>query len=931
MGNLLSRSSRPDALADPSGSTTTTTTTGNAGGSGNASSRKDRQRQRFSLQQIEPLDLPPPTPLPEDAATVFDPADPHHLHQLLHPYHLQHHHVHSPSQPQQFFGYQKPDERQPSSLPPFSAVSSAPSFRRRDSHSSSVFQSARETFSFSDALPDPETSSGSARPPSVDCHHNDPIVVDEDPSDPEKTEAEQTSAVATHLIDAVATPTTPSTKATTSPTPAPVVTPASPLAVSTPVPEPPPSELQNRGSSAPGEASNGASNPALFYIPAAGTLTGGSLLRSRGSLASRRSSAASIGNDRVHISPLSLTLPKSGTASAAASTPHPNALAATPPSSLFLHTNPSSGPSSSFPPPHHHHHPLANSIVAGDPPNHLQPPRLNLSFFSGPSATLIPDSPMSAGGPKPGAQVATVIATALDPAILPAWLDRLASKGPVQAPAYLERLYRKIEETESQRGSSPVTVGGVNLFSSRASSERGNLRRNRYTDIVPYDRFRVPLKYPSPVMTGNGAMANPPRFSDYINASFLDTTPTRFSATGLPDPYEDRLAGKKYISTQGPLPETVKDFWGMLWDHNVRVIVMLTKEEERGRPKCHRYWPVDDPPRPATRAAHPHGPGEIEVRVVSRRNVCNGEVTLREFEVRRYARQRHGGGGGDGGDGMDTEPEETRAMWHVHYLNWPDHKSSTARTVLEVIDISNSLQALEPSAGPMVVHCSAGCGRTGTFCVIDSVLHQMESGMFIHPASGSPDGGSGLPSSVSAPAFPTPLAVTPGSRYRKRFHLEGSDDPDEVDDPVLACVMRLRERRVAMVQTLEQFAFCYEAVVTRVIDWAVAQRRISWTPVSRPLPRPPGAVTPAPVVAVAPASAGGPLSAMPGPRSAGGWGRGSFPGGAAGGGGGLEPVVEKSPAGNSPGVPPTPLVPPTPGPSGMAFDWDAALKKVADN
>ncbi|KAJ3107085.1 hypothetical protein HDU96_008027 [Phlyctochytrium bullatum] len=518
---------------------------------------------------------------------------------------------------------------------------------------------------------------------------------------------------------------------------------------------------------------------------------------------------------------------------------------------------------------------------------------------------------MSAGGPKPGAQVATVIATALDPSILPSWLDRIAAKGPLQAPAYFERLYKKIEETESERLNGNTYSAGehgarVNLYSTRASSERGNLRRNRYTDIVPYDRYRVPLRHPSPVIAGNGAIANPPRYSDYINASFLDTTPSA-DENGSTSVY-----GKQYISTQGPLPETVRDFWAMIWDQNVRVIVMLTKEEERGRPKCHRYWPSEE----AAPLLYPYGSNELDVQSRGKQTLPSGEVTVRELHLRLKSKN---------GEEVDSE----RVVWHIQFLNWPDHKSSSARSVLEVIDLANSLQQRVPAAGPMLVHCSAGCGRTGTFCTIDSVLYQMQSGMFLKDES----------SRASGKAL--------------RFHLESSDNPDDLDDPVLACVMRLRERRVAMVQTLEQFAFCYEAVVARLIDWSLSGHPITWTTVEKPSARNPTSahVTPGASFYTPPSyptntlpnsaaptssagSTGGPLSSLPqgiptpgAPRSAGGWGRTSS---LSYSGGNLETLPERSPSRNSPGVPPTPLVPPTPGPSGIAFDWDAALRKVAD-
>ncbi|KAJ3106603.1 hypothetical protein HDU97_005968 [Phlyctochytrium planicorne] len=1021
---------------------------GSGASTGHPNSSGSRRHLRFSLQQIEPLDLPPeqPTfgenpliqqhplqqvPPPPNQQDNSSSAFAYPSYPYSHPpssAHQQYHHPFSGSDLQQ-----KDQLGHPSPAfyggAPFSALStsasSGPVRGRSNSYSSTVFQSARESFSFSDALPDTQQQQqhhplppppSLAQTPSLQFSLSPDVAYLASQQLQQQTVSESSFGqdFATSSENTAATPakdlsSTDTSSASTANEPsAPLavtdVEPHQPLEPFKPAPalastsssfsssassespstqdtapSAPTSEETSSSSATATPADQGATSPTPLHLPTAVSLAN-PIIRTRGSLASRRSSAAGggVANERIQVSPLSLTLPKSG-GSHASGTPHPNTL-------------PSLSLGFQFQQPH----PL--SSVVSSTPNHLQPPRLNLSFFSGPSATFIPDSPMSAGGPKPGAQVATVLATAMDPATLPVWLDRLAAKGPVQAPAYLERMFRRIEETEYQRNSANLPPGTVNPFASRASSERGNLRRNRYTDIVPYDRFRVPLRYATPVMTGNGSVANPPRFSDYINATFLDTTPNLRPGPNGQDPFEGRLAGKKYISTQGPLPETVKDFWGMVWDQGVRVIVMLTKEEERGRPKCHRYWPGEDPsprstssagglavgggpspsgsatppsrsPASLPRVVHPHGPGELEVVVQSKRIVLNGEVVLRELVVRRFAVKRGAsttvapappaptkdnqpplyveleGGKVELMESDEVEETGTRTLWHVHYLNWPDHKSSSARTVLEVIDLANSLQAKEPNAGPMLVHCSAGCGRTGTFCVIDSVLHQLESGMLQFPQ--------GYLDVVSS------ATVSPAVTQFRRFQIEGSEDADEVDDPILACVMRLRERRVAMVQTLEQFAFCYEAVVTRMIDWAVAHRKITWTPVDRP------SVARSAVAASAGGQIGGPTSATVGggPRSAGGWGRppsvhgypsnsslasttsiassSTSAASAKGGPGpmnGLESVAEGSPTspvrgrgGGSPGVPQTPLVPPTPGPHGMAFDFEAALKRVSEN
>ncbi|KAJ3414971.1 hypothetical protein HDV05_005802 [Chytridiales sp. JEL 0842] len=553
------------------------------------------------------------------------------------------------------------------------------------------------------------------------------------------------------------------------------------------------------------------SAPTLFYIPTASAL-GSSSVRPRESLATRRSATSAGGVS---------------------------------PERAMLLNHPPRNP--------------GRLARVNTTPNPLQPPRLDLSGFLAPSS-LLPDSPMSAGGPKPGAQLATMAATSLDPKVLPSWLDRIAARGPQQAPIYLERLFQSVNDTEKQNlrlGSSASADPKLSSrYSMKASSERGNLRRNRYMDIIPYDNYRVKLVHPTPIVTPANASSIPAneRMSDYINASYLNTC-VDFNVNTK----KARYPGQTYISTQGPLAETVGDFWGMVWDQNSYVIVMLTKEEERGRIKCYRYWPdrlvtpingaasasasvasSAQAPNSALSSSSPvsstvircsHGPdAELEVRLVEQKVVSNGEVILREFKLSRGTAASLKHQAGTTQQQTDTPSSdhassphnhvEHRTVWHVHYLEWPDHKSSNANSVLSVIDIARSLQRANPKAGPMVVHCSAGCGRTGTFCTIDSVLEQLESGLLLEPSPTLPQS---IENGSSSPKTPSePIELPPGA------------DESDREDPIFLTVLKLRMQRINMVQTLEQFAFCYEAVVTRMIDWLAANKPITWTPVTTP-------------------------------------------------------------------------------------------------
>lgn len=162
---------------------------------------------------------------------------------------------------------------------------------------------------------------------------------------------------------------------------------------------------------------------------------------------------------------------------------------------------------------------------------------------------------------------------------------------------------------------------------------------------------------------------------------------------------------KKYIATQGPLAATVNDFWWMIWQENSKVIVMTTKEVERGKNKCVRYWPdkqADDSPSGIREF------GTIRVETLSEK-LCV-DFILRELKVCRT----------DGGS-------EERILYQYHFTAWPDHGvPADPGCVLNFLQEVNLKQEQVQPAGPIVVHCSAGIGRTGTFIVIDQIIDQIK-------------------------------------------------------------------------------------------------------------------------------------------------------------------------------------------------------------
>ncbi|XP_029283141.1 receptor-type tyrosine-protein phosphatase mu-like isoform X1 [Cottoperca gobio] len=230
-----------------------------------------------------------------------------------------------------------------------------------------------------------------------------------------------------------------------------------------------------------------------------------------------------------------------------------------------------------------------------------------------------------------------------------------------------------------------------------------NRMKNRYGNIIAYDHSRVRLQ---PQDGENG--------SDYINANYVD---------GYHRP-------NHYIATQGPMQETVYDFWRMVWQENTAAIVMVTNLVEVGRVKCCKYWPDDTEIY-----------GDMKVTLIETQ-------LLSEYVIRTFAVEKRG-------------VAEIREIRQFHFTGWPDHGVPLHATGL--LGFIRRVKAkTPPTAGPTVVHCSAGAGRTGCFIVIDIMLDMAER--------------------------------------------EGVVD-------IYNCVRELRARRVNMVQTEEQYVFIHDAIL----------------------------------------------------------------------------------------------------------------------
>ncbi|XP_017142308.1 tyrosine-protein phosphatase 99A isoform X8 [Drosophila miranda] len=202
-----------------------------------------------------------------------------------------------------------------------------------------------------------------------------------------------------------------------------------------------------------------------------------------------------------------------------------------------------------------------------------------------------------------------------------------------------------------------------------------NKRKNRYLNITAYDHSRVHL-HPTPGQKKN---------LDYINANFIDG-------------YQKAHA---FIGTQGPLPDTFDCFWRMIWEQRVAIIVMITNLVERGRRKCDMYWPKDGV----------ETYGVIQVKLIEEEVMSTYTVRTLQIKHLKLKKKKQ----------CNTE----KLVYQYHYTNWPDH--GTPDHPLPVLNFVKKSSAANPAeAGPIVVHCSAGVGRTGTYIVLDAMLKQIQ-------------------------------------------------------------------------------------------------------------------------------------------------------------------------------------------------------------
>ncbi|RUS33690.1 protein-tyrosine phosphatase-like protein [Jimgerdemannia flammicorona] len=328
------------------------------------------------------------------------------------------------------------------------------------------------------------------------------------------------------------------------------------------------------------------------------------------------------------------------------------------------------------------------------------------------------------------------------PTTLPAphFLTKFYSLTPPEQRALLLQKFYALSQLEGER--LRRATDSADPFSLCVGLTRSIQNRNRYMNVIPFDRNRIALR--ATALTAPDSTTHP----DYINASLID-------------PAILGLSSRKCIVTQGPLDfppnPTVGDFWLMAWEQHSPVIVCLTRVEVG----CARYWPagMDEDVKEWETSV---GGVRMRVRLVSTPSVHqDADCEIRKLWV----------------EPVDSALGKGREIIHLACFGWPDHGvPENAKHVLSLIRLMHELEAectgkvggiAEP--GPTIVHCSAGCGRTGIFCTIDNVWRLLE----------------------------------------KRATAVENDDGRDL---VYEVVDMLRQQRKTMVEAPHQYEFCYRAL-----------------------------------------------------------------------------------------------------------------------
>lgn len=316
------------------------------------------------------------------------------------------------------------------------------------------------------------------------------------------------------------------------------------------------------------------------------------------------------------------------------------------------------------------------------------------------------------------------------------------------------------------------------------------LELNRYVDVLPYEHTRVKVinsTASSPTIcstsTSSSFRASPRRKSNssnkkvqlvkeelatYINASSITCSLNPLLPTSGFDELNTAITDTswRYIAAQGPLSSTCSTFWEMVLQEKVQSIVMLTDVVEEKRKKCHQYFPLE---------------AETTLQVAPGLKIYTRSVTelqpglvLRKLEVIKH-----------------DSIENNYICDHYHYTGWPDHgvpQSAGPLLLLSYILRTSGNGGGGGNESPIVVHCSAGIGRSGVFCVVDCASRRLVGAVSVVAGGGA--GGCGDSANAAAVVSAVQEAVN-----------------------VKEIVAQLRTQRAGMVQTAEQYVFCHTALL----------------------------------------------------------------------------------------------------------------------
>lgn len=262
-----------------------------------------------------------------------------------------------------------------------------------------------------------------------------------------------------------------------------------------------------------------------------------------------------------------------------------------------------------------------------------------------------------------------------------------------------------------------------NVETSRAAEDCNNASKNRYVNVLPFDFNRVKL-------------SNERGEEDYINASIIKSR-------------ENEQAPWCYIAAQGPLNSTTSDFWKMVEEHDSGAVVMLTKAVEKHSTKCADYFPTDK--------GETQQYDNYRITTLDQQDVSE-DIVARVLSV----------------ENLTTS--QVREVQHYQYHKWPDHGVPT--TTKPIRQLAQTIASSPAAKKTIVVHCSAGIGRTGTFCSIDIILKRLRW-LAQHRRA--------VPETVVQNAI-----------------------------DVRSVVLHLRQQRKGMVQTLDQYSFVYLVILQEV-------------------------------------------------------------------------------------------------------------------